>query len=142
MSSRYLTYRPSEAGGSELALKPGAYARIEAIARKGHSYGAIAKALGIGRDTFREIRKRDPKAQEACDLGKDADESRLIDIFQAHIAGGNLTAAIWYSKARHGWTEHPADQGPVVAIQIALPRPMENEAYIKMITAQAEEVPQ
>lgn len=65
----------------------------------------IADYLGIGRTTFYEIMKRDPKVLEHYKKGK---SDAILDVGQNLITQarlGNTSAAIFYLKTQAGWKE-------------------------------------
>lgn len=129
-------------GGQEIALKPGAYKRIEALASEGHALGSIARSLGMSRRAFQEVRKRDPEAQDAFETGKAVDEALVANVLRAKALSGDTVAMLFWLKTRHGYREGDPAQasGPSVQINLALPSPKSQEEYMRTITGQAEEV--
>lgn len=105
---------------------------IEQAAADGVTKTLIAKALGVGYDTFKKLLARDPRAQEAFDLGNAQNETELRNLLMEKARAGNVTAAIYLTKARHGWTEGEApEQRPNITIN--LPGAVSPEEYAKQI---------
>lgn len=80
-------------------------ALVQQLARDGHPDAAIAEAIGINRDTLRALRDRDKRVKEALARGKAANEGELVNLLQEQARAGNITAAIFLLKARHGYRE-------------------------------------
>ncbi len=104
-----------------------------------NSNNGIAEALGIARDTLRELRRRQPEVQQAIDAGRAVDERELVSALKRKAVGGDTIALLFLLKARHGWregTERDPD-GPLVAVQINLPAPAPDVAtYLRQLDAQ------
>lgn len=105
---------------------------VQGAAADGVSKQQIAHRLGVDVKTFRELLRRDEKAQEAYDLGNAANETELRNLLMEKARAGNVTAAIYLTKARHGWTEGEApDTRPNVVIN--LPGAMSPDQYMRAI---------
>lgn len=119
-------------GTGEVTITSHGLALIERAAAEGVSKHTIAQRLGIGAKTFRELLRRDERAQEAYDVGNAANETELRNLLMEKARAGNVTAAIYLTKARHGWTEGEApDTRPNVVIN--LPGAMSPEQYMRAI---------
>ena len=133
-NSRYVT-RAQEVGTPHV-LKPAGYVLIERMAKDGRDIVSIAKALGMHRDVFRNLRKRDPAAQEALDRGKAGLGDELTDFFLEQVRKGNTIAAIYLSKARLGWRDQgpdPAAGQTNVQVNITLPPAMSDEQFAQIL---------
>lgn len=116
---------------------------IEQLAAKGLSDATIGKALGTTSSVLRRLIRDDEKVQMAYEVGKGRLADELQDILLTHAREGNVTAAIFLSKARLNWRDTgpaAAPQGPA-AVNIFLPQPMSDESFRKMITVKSVEVP-
>ncbi|MEX2125601.1 MAG: hypothetical protein WD795_17060 [Woeseia sp.] len=108
------------------------YDLIQQAAADGVSKQTIAHRLGVAVKTFRDLLARDEQAQESFDLGNAANETELRDLLMEKARAGNVTAAIYLTKARHGWTEGEApDLRPNVIIN--LPGALSPDQYLKTI---------
>lgn len=65
----------------------------------------IADYLGIGRTTFHEIMKRDPRVTEQYKKGKAKAIANIAGNLLSQAKSGNTTAAIFYLKTQAGWRE-------------------------------------
>lgn len=129
--------------GQAPALTDAGLATVERLAAEGNADATIAKALGLNRRCFARLLRDDgdPRVLEAYETGKARLADELTDILLTHARGGNVTAAIYLSKARLGWR----DQGPAtpqvgsaVAIQIVLPQPMSDDEFKKLMEVKHE----
>ena len=134
--SRYIDVA-TQAGGQRYDLKPAGYSLIERMSASGRDVTSIARALGITRETFRVLRKRDPEAQEAIDRGRAALGDELHDILLEHARKGITVAAIFLAKARCGWREGEQMPGGSVTnntqINIQIPERMSDEEFRAII---------
>jgi len=124
-------------------------AAVEKLAANGNADATIASALGINRKDFahllRECDEGDERVLEAYYRGKARLADELTDILLAHARSGNVTAAIYLSKARLGWRDQgpaTATPGNAVAIQIVLPAPMSDAEFAKIINVTQVERPE
>ncbi len=136
-NSRYLTSCDVPTGGVRYDLKAAGYELVERLSTNGRDLASIAKALGIDRDTFRVIRKRDAAAQEAVERGRAALGDELHDILLEHARGGITVAAIFLAKARCGWREGEAMPGATVTnntqINIHIPARMSDHQFQQIV---------
>src|SRR5690606_26776943 len=126
-----------DGGGTRYDLKPEGYVLIERMSRDGRDITSIAAALGISREGFRILRRRDPDAQEALDRGRAQLGDELHDILLEHARGGITVAAIFLAKARCGWREGEPMAGTSVThntqINIQIPERMSDEEFRAII---------
>lgn len=136
-NSIYLNVNDVATGGVRYDLKPQGYDIIEQMSANGRDLASIAKALGIDRDTFRVIRKRDAAAQEAVERGRAALGDELHDILLEHARSGITVAAIFLAKARCGWREGEAMPGAMVTnntqINIHIPARMSDQQFQQIV---------
>lgn len=109
---------------------------LEALASQGNDQRTMAKALGISGAVLRHLRDGDEQVREAWDRGLGALASELTHHLLRAARKGNITAAIYLTKARLGWREGDAPEGNRQAVQvnINLPSPLEREEYLRMVT--------
>jgi len=123
---------------SGIAILPPALDIIRNMARLGHPVPSIAAALGVSRETLNQCRKRQPEVEEAFAEGLGGLEHELVHSLLEAARKGQVAAAMFLLKCRHGYRETgQADGGPKVAVQINLPGAMDERAYTKMIEADA-----
>ncbi len=86
--------------------------KIEDLAAKGLTLNEIAAALGIDVRTLYNHRKKFREVGEAINRGAANGIAMIANKLFEAAKNGNVTAQIFYLKARAGWR----DQGPVVEI--------------------------
>jgi hypothetical protein len=140
--TRYVTIVPRPGGGAiHYELKPAGLELVERLSREGRALSSIAKALGINDSTFRELRRRDPEAQQAVDRGRDGLGDELTDILLEQAREGVTVAAIFLAKARCGWREGSEMEGKTVnntQINIQLTEPLSQEEFLEIVAGQRE----
>ena len=124
-------------GGNTRRLGRAGTSQVERLASEGNSDTSIAKALRIDRETFRNIRKRQPEVDEALARGRAMLEDELTDILMTHAREGNVVAAIYLTKARCGWREGDLPPGQQVTnntqVNILIPPPMSDEEFQRLV---------
>lgn len=109
---------------------------ITTMARGGHPVTSIAAALGMSSRVMRECRKRQPEVEEAFAAGLGGLEHELVHSLLTAARKGNVAAAMFLLKCRHGYRETgQTDTAPKVAVQINLPGAMDERAYMHMVDA-------
>jgi len=99
--------------------------RIRALSAEGHSTVGIAQQLGVGRKTLDKWRAELPELDEAYREGVERERYELHSGLVAKAKAGNIVAAMFLLKARHGYREgDQSDQGNRVSVTIALPGAM------------------
>lgn len=83
----------------------------------------IARQLGIGPRSFRDLLDRDEDLKDAYEAGSGQAESELVGILMRQAREGNTTAAIFLLKGAHGFREATPvapknDTAPTVNITI------------------------
>ncbi|HZF18545.1 MAG TPA: hypothetical protein VE008_02435 [Burkholderiales bacterium] len=123
--------RPHKKRGRALKLPPAsAAARIAALAAIGHSVVGIARGLNTSADTLRRWLDEDPTLAEAFAQGREAERFTLHNVLYRAARKGNIIAAMFLLKARHGYRE--GDQGGEanrVSITFALPGALTPEQF-------------
>jgi hypothetical protein len=112
---------------------PDDLAVIEKMAAVGHAQRSIAKRCGVVLSTFQRWLKDYPEVKEAYENGLAAEHDTLVSGLAQQAAKGNIVAAIFLLKARHGYVEGQQVQDNRVAVQITLPGAMTQENYMKTV---------
>jgi len=126
-------------GKSEIIVSPTGLQIVEDLAAKGCSVVTIAAALGVNKETFLHIRRRDPAVEEAFENGRAKD--RLVANLNTAAASGNVVASIFLLRARHGYQS--AD-GIDVNVNVntggvlVVPAEMTVEQYLEMKRAEGD----
>lgn len=130
-----------ERHGTVTVHAPG-LAIIADMARGGHPTSSIAGALGMSGRVFRECRKRQPEVEEALAEGLGGLEHELIHSLLTAARKGNVAAAMFLLKCRHGYRETGVnDAAPRIAVQINLPAAMEERTYTRMLEGEGSNGP-
>ena len=116
--------KPKEAPGN-------AADRIEALAADGFSIRGVAAGLGTSADTLRRWFDEQPDLQEAFERGRERERHALHNaLYRAATELGNMPAAMFLLKARHGYREgDQADVANRVSINFTLPAAMPLDAF-------------
>jgi len=79
---------------------------VEKLASKGCSEITIAKGLGVSGPTWQRWRDEYPALLEAWHKGRGIEHDKLFNVlFEAATKKGNVIAAMFLLKARHGYRE-------------------------------------
>ena len=126
--------------GRPLEILPAGRLLIEAMAAEGNDERTIAKALGIGKTTLRDIRDRDESVADAWDMGHAQLADEITHALLALGRKGNVVALIFLAKCRLGWIDQPQpkeERAPSVIIN--LPEARTPEAHMKLLEHQPQE---
>lgn len=82
-----------------------AQARIRLWASEGATVKGIARSLGVSLETLNEWMDRQPELRAAMDEGREAEHKVLHNAMFKAAEKGNITAAIFLLKTRHGYRE-------------------------------------
>lgn len=127
--------RVNALGKSEIVVTPTGLALVEQLAERGCSVVTIAAAIGVNKETFLHIRRRDPAVEEAFENGRAKEHDRLVSDLNTASSSGNVTAAIFLLKARHGYQ---SGEGIDVNVSVntggvlVVPAEMTVEQYLEM----------
>ncbi len=111
---------------------------IRGLASKGFTETAIAAALDLDVKTWRKIRESNRAAKAVWEEARTLERDALVNtLFSAATEQGNIVAAMFLLKSRHGFR----DQGPVdgssdsprVGIVLNLPAPLKSEQYNRLV---------
>jgi hypothetical protein len=105
--------------------------RVEMLAADGFSMRGVAAGFGISADTLRRWLDEHPELQEAFDRGRERERQTLHNtLYRAATEKGNMTAAMFLLKARHGYREgDQTAEANRVSINFTLPAAMPMEAF-------------
>ncbi|MCC7328173.1 MAG: hypothetical protein IT521_15365 [Burkholderiales bacterium] len=124
-----LTGNPT--GRPPKAPPPDAAQRIELLASDGFSVRGIAKAMGAAFETLQRWFDDYPELREAFENGREQERYTLHNgLYVAATEKGNMVAAMFLLKARHGYRE--GDQGETanrVSINFTLPGALKPEQF-------------
>lgn len=132
---QYVTKVFSDTGALHYELTDKGLAEIAKRARQGHGIVSIAAALGISRDAFRDLRKRDERAQEALDIGRDELGNEISDRLLRKARKGEIAALAFFAKTRLHWRETgPVDPNTVApTVNINITAPLSDDEFSKMV---------
>lgn len=138
--ARYVVAAPVPTGALQYTVNDDGIALVQAMARECRDLETIAATLGISKDTFRNIRKRQPEVQEAIDRGRAGLGDEISDLLLLQARQGNTTAAIYLSKARLHWRDIGPIPGEASApnINITINAPMDATEWERMINVTPE----
>lgn len=105
--ARLVPPEPGQTGRSHWRVEPEGLAVIEELAGRGCHVATIARVLGMGRDAFRECRRRQPEVEEAYQSGLGREHDALVGNLRQAADEGNVAASIYLLKARHGLWDQP-----------------------------------
>jgi hypothetical protein len=123
--------RPHRKPGRKRKSPPlNAAARIEALAASGHSVVGIARGLNTSKDIVHRWCEEDPALAEALARGREAERFALHNVLYRAARRGNIVAAMFLLKARHGYREgDQSDAANKVSITFALPGAMSADEF-------------
>jgi hypothetical protein len=112
---------------------------IQKACENGCTVLQIAEALGVSQQTLRRWRDERPEIEQAFQVGRAVEHDRLVNsLFTAATQKGNITAAIFLLKARHGYVEGVPLVQNSVSVNFTLPGAMTPEQYVKTLTVEAQ----
>lgn len=133
--------RVNALGKSEIVVTPTGLALVEQLAERGCSVVTISAALGVNKETFLHIRRRDPAVEDAFERGRAREHDRLVGNLNVAAEAGNVVASIFLLKARHGYREgEPLEVSVEVNTGgvLVVPADMTVEQYLEMKRAEGE----
>ena len=117
-------------------LKSADYPQIEQWATHGVSERDIASRLGMSPVTWRKVKERDLRARDALARGRGREETILVGcLYRAAVEKGNVTAAIFLLKTRHGYIDNPKPemQESRVSVEVRLPAALSTNQYKQVL---------
>lgn len=128
-------------GKSEIVVTPTGLGIVEELASRGCSVVTISAALGVNKETFVHLRRRDVAVEEAFERGRAKEHDRLIANLNTAAGGGNVVASIFLLRARHGYQ---SGEGVDVNVNLntggvlVVPAEMTVEQYLEMKRAEGD----
>lgn len=112
---------------------------IEEAAASGADVRGIAHCVGINKDTLQRWFTERPDLREAYERGRERERAILHNaLYRAATEQGNIVAAMFLLKARHGYREgEQAESGNKVSITFSLPGALSMAQYRQGITIDA-----
>lgn len=86
-------------------------AKVTELASRGLSQEQIAAALGIGTRTLERRKAESAEMAEAIKAGHALGIQEVANALFTNATSGNVTAQIFYLKARAQWRDRPEDAG-------------------------------
>lgn len=139
-----MTETKKERGYTGTRKKPprNAAQKLLSMSADGVNKKGLAFGLGTTVETLNRWLEIYPDLQQAIDEGREREHKALHNaLYKAAVDGGNVTAAIFLLKARHGYRE--GDQSEVankVSISFQLPGAMRLEDFTKDVTPSKKEI--
>ncbi len=115
-------------------------ATVRRLAAAGCNKKVIATELGLSVGAFYRVLERQEDAREALDIGTGLEEAHLVNLLRIAADKGNVIAAMFLLKTRHGYLEGSAPT-TVVPIQITLPGALTPQQYAERLAARQAAVP-
>lgn len=111
-----------------------AAARIEKLASEGWAIAGIAKTLGMDATTLTRRMADHPELRAALDSGRETERRALHNALYAAAMNGQIAAAMFLLKARHGYREgDQSDTANRVSIEFRLPGALPTSQYATVV---------
>ena len=119
-------------------IPPGGYKLIRELTANGAREVDIARALRMNLRTWMRLKEEDEKALAAWEAGRAVEHEALRGALFEKATKGNIPAAIFLLKARHGYRERDelGAGGERVTVEFKLPAPLNPEQYVTMLADQ------
>ncbi|MGQ0455481.1 MAG: hypothetical protein ACT4OU_00320 [Hyphomicrobium sp.] len=130
---RYVT--GSGGGSTPYMLNEAGLSLIQRLSSDGLQLVSIAEAVGLSKDTFIELRRRQPEAQECIDRGRSRVVGELTNVLIEKARKGDTVALLFALKTIGGFREGVPVEGasPAVQVNITIPEPLAPEQVMKII---------
>ena len=76
----------------------------------------VAHMLGVDESALNEACRKYGRLKAAIQAGVARDEMEVVSLVREQIKKGNITAAIWYQKNKHGWRDTDSKGGASVTV--------------------------
>lgn len=127
------TKKPRRMGRPALQPPKDAIDIITEGASRGASMRVIASALAISVETLRKWLDENPDLEEAFVRGREKERSALHGSLYDAAMAGNIVAAMFLLKSRHGYREgDQGEQANRVSINFNLPGALPTEKFIEV----------
>lgn len=112
------------------ALLPHELDRVEYLAGQRNPEPLIAHELRLTPQAWGRLRQADRNLREALARGRAREHKALVDALYAEATeGGNVNAALFLLKCRHGYNDRSDDAGARVNVTVSLPPPLAAEQW-------------
>ncbi len=99
---------------------PNAAVEIRSLAADGSTYVGIAKHFKVAKETLNRLLEEDVDLAEAFEQGKDEERHKLHNALSRKALGGDIVAAMFLLKCRHGYDDKAAQHTNVnVGVNVA-----------------------
>ena len=117
--------------GFEIKLSQADLDGVEDMVAIGANAAYVAHTLGCCEAELNEAVKKYGRLKQAIQRGVARDEMEVTSLVREQIKKGNITAAIWYQKNKHGWRDSDAKQGgSVTVVNVSTGITRNNEAQV------------
>jgi hypothetical protein len=106
---------------------------IQEMAAHGLWDREIAQSIGMSPTTFIERKKESPALQAALDAGRAIEHQQLHNALHTAAMNGNIVAAIFLLKTRHGYREQDSARDVASQVVINLPGALPLDQFTKTI---------
>lgn len=104
--------------------------RIREAAAQGATMVGVGNAVGVSREILKRWMDEDEELREAFDAGRELERHELHNMLSTSAKKGNIIAAMFLLKARHGYREgDQGEQGNRVNVTFNLPGAMTIEQF-------------
>lgn len=133
-SSAYTSTPPNGGGQGRpfVRVTPLGCQIVKFYAENGLSHTMIGTRLGIKRETFHRCMRDQPEVAEALAAGKGEAEYELQECLMGMARRGNVIAAIYLTKARHGWRDNDPPPEAKSNLQIVINAPLSADDFKRM----------
>ncbi|MEM0991114.1 MAG: hypothetical protein AAGK00_19780 [Pseudomonadota bacterium] len=108
LPARLVPPEPGAGGRSHWEVTAQGLDVVEELAGRGCHAATIARVLGMHSSTFLDVRKRDPRVEEAYQRGLAREHDALVGNLRELADDGNVVANLFLLKTRHGYREGEA----------------------------------
>jgi hypothetical protein len=116
-----------------------AAARIEKLASEGWALHGIAKTLGMDKETLARRLEDHPELRNAFDNGREAERRALHNSLYKAALNGQIAAAMFLLKARHGYREgDQSDQANRLTVEFKLPGALRPDQFTTTVENEPE----
>lgn len=119
-----------DAADTRCALLPHELDRVEFLAGQRNPEPLIAHELRLTPAAWGRLRQHDRGLRDALARGRAREHKALVDaLFAEATEGGNVNAALFLLRCRHGYSDKAEDAGARVNVTVALPPPLTAEQW-------------
>ncbi|GMU66513.1 MAG: hypothetical protein AMXMBFR36_27870 [Acidobacteriota bacterium] len=121
------------AADARCSLLPHELDRAEFLAGQRNPEPLIAHELRLTPHAWGRLRATDRGLRDALARGRAREHKALVDALYAEaVDGGNVPAALFLLRCRHGYDDKSADTGARVNVTVSLPPPLDAAQWHKL----------